>query len=353
MPRIDVSKFGTWQPKAVTDAWYMHEMDSSRNIPPTSFLLRRDGVPCLSVGDLQAVTGAAKSGKSFACMVFAAAALSGSYLGFEAVGGRSCVLWIDTEMAPGTVDSRRRALCKAAGLDVDYHRDRLRVFDLGAIEGRQEGRKHVPENLVRRQMVFEAIRDVRPTLVVLDGIRDICADFNDMAESSGLVLDLRRLASEMGCAILTVLHENPSGDKMRGHLGTELLNKCAEVYRAKPRSDYISITTAASRNQPVGKWAFQIEEGAPVEVNLIGPDPEADRRTNLEWAAQKAFRYQAARRHTELVTEFSEYLGCGRSTAKTRINEALQDGIITKGPDGLYHLVRTGAEDGNEDGSEE
>lgn len=344
MLRVDLEEFG--KPFGPEEEWRRYVVDSSRNNPPMVFLLRRDGVPCLRAGNLQAVTGAAKSGKSFACLVFAAAALHGPFLGFEAVkpGGR--VLWIDTEMEGGDVGARRRALCRVSGDDADDRANRLVVLATADVEAKKDSRGKVlePENHVRRSLVFDAVRSWRPDLLVLDGVRDICVDFNDPAESSGLVLDLRRLAAEVGCAIVTVLHENPAGDKMRGHLGTELLNKASEVYRVKLKADadgrYMSVETAASRNQPAGRWTFRIEDGAPVEAEIVDLNSEESKRAERDRAIKLAFYHRDGLKHKDLEREVAGYSGCTDRTARTRIKEAMADGVVCKGEDGLYHLVR-------------
>lgn len=355
MLRVDIEGFmRPFGPEEVPE-WGKYRSDPEREYPEDSYLLRRDGVPCLASGDVQAVTGAAKSGKSFACLVFAAAVLRGSYLGFEAVKPGRRVLWIDTEMSPRDVNKRHKALLRLAGLSPEERTGRLEVLMLGAVEGRKDSRGKVleTENHVRKSLVFDAARNLRPDLLILDGVRDICTDFNDTAESSGLVLDLRRLAVEVGCAIVMVLHENPTGDsKMRGHLGTELQNKASEVYRVKLKSDaegrYMAAETAASRNQPAGRWNFRIEDGAPVEAEIVDLNPEESKRAERDRAIELAFYHRDGIGHNDLVKNVAKYLGCGASTAKTRIKEAVADGVIRKEADGLYHLVRNEIEE--EDG---
>lgn len=346
MLRVDLGEFTRpFGPEGAKD-WERYESDPEREYPEDSYLLRGGGVPCLPRGDVQAVTGVAKSGKSFACLAFAAAVLRGSYLGFEAVkpGGR--VLWIDTEMGPRNVNERHRATLRIANLHPKGGRRCLRVFIMAGVEAKKDSRGKVlePENHVRRSLVFDAVRSWRPDLLVLDGVRDICVDFNDPAESSGLVLDLRRLAAEVGCAIVTVLHENPAGDKMRGHLGTELLNKASEVYRVKLKADadgrYMSVETAASRNQPAGRWTFRIEDGAPVEAEIVDLNPEESKRAERDRAIELAFYHQDGLKHKDLEREVAGYLGCTDRTARTRIKKAMADGVVCKGGDGLYHLVR-------------
>lgn len=351
MLRVDLEGFMRPSGPEEVPGWAKYRSDPEREYPEDSYLLRRDGVPCLASGDVQAVTGAAKSGKSFACLVFAAAVLRDSYLGFEAVKPGRRVLWIDTEMSPRDVNKRHRALLRLAGLSPEERADRLEVLMLGTVEGRKNSRGKVleTENHVRKSLVFGAARNLRPDLLILDGVRDICTDFNDMAESSGLVLDLRRLAVEVGCAIVMVLHENPTGDKMRGHLGTELLNKASEVYRVKLKADadgrYMSVETAASRNQPAGRWSFRIEDGVPVEAEIIDLNPEESKQAERDRAIELAFYHREGIRRGDLEREVAETLGCTDRTARTRISEAVADGVICKEADGLYHLVRNEIEE--------
>ena len=61
--------------------------------------------------------------------------------------------------------------------------------------------------------------------VFVDGIVDLCRNYNDLEESSDLVTFLMNMASSRGFLLLDVLHNARSTGDARGHLGTELLNK--------------------------------------------------------------------------------------------------------------------------------
>jgi len=61
--------------------------------------------------------------------------------------------------------------------------------------------------------------------VLLDGIVDLCQDYNDQKESRALVEWIRRISSINNFLLINVLHNARSTGKARGHLGTELLNK--------------------------------------------------------------------------------------------------------------------------------
>lgn len=61
--------------------------------------------------------------------------------------------------------------------------------------------------------------------IMLDGIVDLCSDYNDQKESRALVEYVSRLISKNNILLINVLHNARSTGQARGHLGTELLNK--------------------------------------------------------------------------------------------------------------------------------
>jgi len=61
--------------------------------------------------------------------------------------------------------------------------------------------------------------------VFIDGIVDLCRNYNDLEESSDLVTFFMNLAAQRKFLLIDVLHNARSTGSARGHLGTELLNK--------------------------------------------------------------------------------------------------------------------------------
>jgi hypothetical protein len=61
--------------------------------------------------------------------------------------------------------------------------------------------------------------------VFIDGIVDVCRNYNDLEESSDLVTFFMNIAASRKFLIIDVLHNARSTGSARGHLGTELLNK--------------------------------------------------------------------------------------------------------------------------------
>jgi hypothetical protein len=63
-------------------------------------------------------------------------------------------------------------------------------------------------------------------LVILDVVTDCVKSFNNDADALSLFDYIGNLCEDHGTAFLLLLHENPgAGEKARGHVGTEALNK--------------------------------------------------------------------------------------------------------------------------------
>ena len=70
-------------------------------------------------------------------------------------------------------------------------------------------------------------------LVVIDGIADLVMNINDRAECVEVITMLMQWSTIYNVHIHTILHENKGDSNARGHLGTELTNKCETVLGIK------------------------------------------------------------------------------------------------------------------------
>ena len=76
---------------------------ASSPIPPHEFLFAWNGTPCFARGELVAVTGKAKSGKTYLNSLLMAACAGEGRLGLSRMGGTPLrVVWIDTEQSEDT-----------------------------------------------------------------------------------------------------------------------------------------------------------------------------------------------------------------------------------------------------------
>lgn len=123
---------------------------------------------------------------------------------------------------------------------------------------------------------------------------------------------------------------------MRGHLGTELLNKCSETYQvSKDKDGVITIEQTECRNAPIGKWSFFIDEdGVPRQRATV---TEVDKKREKMFATFKTvFSRKARFQYMDLVREYMESAPCSDSTAKRHIPGAVSAGIICKQENGDY-----------------
>ena len=212
-----------------------------KQLKPMEFLFHLYGKPCFPRRELVAITGKAKSGKTFVTsMLMAVGSLTpnpspkgeGSICQLPLKRMREepfKVMWYDTEqsdestqdilnnriipmMSNGNDATTPLALWRGAGGE---------AFNVRAVPWKE-----------RRDLLREAVTRCKPDLVIVDGIRDLVNDINDGVLAQEVMEELMHLATEHNCCIVCVLHQNKSGEdhNLRGWIGTELMNKAFEVY---------------------------------------------------------------------------------------------------------------------------
>ena len=121
---------------------------------------------------------------------------------------------------------------------------------------------------MRLQYIMQDMAHYRPTHIFIDGLKVFCQDFNSQEESTELIEILAQSATKYQCGIWCVLHLNPNNEKMRGHLGTELENKAADIFYTSKDNDHFVLRHEASRHQEIDDILFRIEnpKGRRAEV---------------------------------------------------------------------------------------
>ena len=217
-----------------------------------TFLGSFKGVDSFPLGDLVAIKGQAKSCKStFLQIVTSSLVGSNRNFGITPNVAISAVHYFDTEQK---LHNTKQWLLNAIALGAD--KNRLKVFNL---------RKYATQD--RKELFYRYVDTLTSGnhLVLLDGIRDLVESPNDEREANEIkdkILAL--LDARPNVCIACVLHQNPNKEidgKMRGHLGTEILNKCGsewvvtanhqdEKNTLSPIVNYTA-TNSASRNDSV------------------------------------------------------------------------------------------------------
>ena len=215
---------------------------------PKEFIFKVMGIPTISIGDIHLIQAQAKQGKSTLVTILVAVCRCGQFGPVEyALDHPSKVIVFDTEQFEGDSHSQ---LMMMHELGEDDNGTEIMMFNLRKL-GFAE----------RTAFVKQAILREKPTLVIIDGIRDLIADINDSVGCPLLVQDLMQLASEVSCAIISVLHNNPRDGKARGWIGTETTNKSGYSIEVEKSGSVVTVKTPVFRGAPVPEWQFAFGEG--------------------------------------------------------------------------------------------
>lgn len=303
------------------------------------FTLYQNGVGFAPLGNIMAVCAEKKSGKSWLLLQLAVAMLrdNGSF------GCLKCgediaksVLWIDTEQDKYDTMLILRRVQYLCGWDFGFDNDKFRIFNLRSM-------KHDE----RCDVLRKAIQTYRPSVVMVDGVRDLVADFNDQAESFNIIEEEMRLSEEFNCAIWNVLHVNPNSDKMRGHLGTELGNKATDVFSVKKQKEngaiWFKVEQVSARHRDVDGWSFAIDDDAQYSVPKMSEEISVplDMQTHEDELREKLAEVMGIRAmsKTRIKEEIKSHFQIGSNNAHKMITTALDKGILEVTIDNKLRLV--------------
>lgn len=222
------------------------------------FLFSWRNTPCFPRGELVALTGKAKSGKTYMCSILMALAQLPECMGLTRIRNEPYkVLWLDTEQSE---DSTQEILCDRVGALIHDAIDDERFFayNLRTLNWQE-----------RLQKAEWAICATSPDLIIFDGIRDVMGDINDYCQAQEVLEQLLSITSHFHACMVCVLHQNKAvEDKtLRGAIGTELQNKSFETYECtKDETTHLfSVKQTATRKYDIStKLRFVIDaQGLP------------------------------------------------------------------------------------------
>lgn len=206
-------------------------------------------------GQIGVFTGHEKSGKSFVLGCLASAAISGKpSLNFEMdLRGRK-MIWFDTEQSLFFYQWTQKRIHGMAG-----KRQNLPYYQAYHL------RKYTP---AERIAIIEHLvyHEKNLGVVVIDGIVDLLMNYNDLPEVQGVVQRLMKWTDELNIMLLSVLHVNKGDGKIRGHIGTEIKNKCDfAINVAKTSENEYRISNPTGRHASFPGFEFsRNEEGLPI-----------------------------------------------------------------------------------------
>ena len=246
-------------------------------LKPMDFLFELYGKPCFPRGELVAITGKAKSGKTFVTSMLMACSITQKVLAIERHTESKDrtdqeplrVLWYDTEQSDeSTQDILRNRIMKMIASEVFPLYDIFNVRSVGWKE--------------RRSLLMEAVERYDPDLVIVDGIRDLVNDINDGVLAQEVMEELMQMAALKNCCIVCVLHQNKGSEdhNLRGWIGTELMNKAFEVYSCEkllPQRIFKLVQTLTRKYDIEQAMYFEVN-GDGLPVMTVNPPEDSNSR---------------------------------------------------------------------------
>ncbi len=293
--------------------WRKYRIKVTDTIQEPQPIIKQGDKIVVSRGNILTVQGRAKTYKTFLVSGMVAAALDEG-LGMSGTRDVSRVLYIDTEQSDAHTQIVLKRIYRLLDMPLDTEDDSIIMLAL---------RK---ENATERlSYAVQAIEELRPDLVVIDGVRDLVADFNSIDESSKVVGKLMELSASNNCAIVTIIHQNKGDNNARGHLGTELMNKSETVLQVVRDKSVATVAPVHCRNIEVDEFSFTVIDGLP---QLCDKPKDAEKFQESEKTFTPYFRDVIRWQKSDLIKKMQIDLNCSEKTAYRKINDAKKFGIL-------------------------
>ena len=224
-------------------------------LEPMDFLFELYGKPCFPRRELVAITGKAKSGKTFVTSMLIACCITQKVLAFKRHTDKDGhtestdqeplrVLWYDTEQSDESTQ--------------DILRNRI------------------------MKMIASEVFPLYADLVIVDGIRDLVNDINDGVLAQEVMEELMHMAAAKNCCIVCVLHQNKGSEdhNLRGWIGTELMNKAFEVYSCEkllPQRIF-KLEQTLTRKYDIEQAMYFEVNGEGLPVMTVNPPEDSNSR---------------------------------------------------------------------------
>ena len=321
-----------------------------KEIPPMEFLFELFNKPCFPRGELVAMTGKAKSGKTFMSTILMEKCLSGEGSDFIPCLRRVSdeplrAMWFDTEQSEESTQDilRNRLIPMVSNLGGEY----LDVFNVRG-EFWQE----------RLPLLEAAIGRFQPDLVILDGIRDLTDDINDGVKAQQVIERLMHMASARHCCIVCIMHQNKAQEdrSMRGWLGTELKNKSFETYECYKRDSVFSVKQCASRKFEISdNLEFTVDEkGLPrsltqqeaQERSSSTSEPSAESMVRPQFNEKYILEHQPKFVKFNLPLLFGDALPNGLELDEQALMQKVMDLVSMTSPKLFYSVLNKAVKEG-------
>jgi KaiC/GvpD/RAD55 family RecA-like ATPase len=340
------------------DGWYEvdvsnYVLDFTEQYKPPRYTLSWNGIKFAPLGGIHNITGQAGNGKTMTIAQFMATFLKGQIGGLKYELSESIphprVLYIDTEMEKDNTIAVKNRVLSMAGRDTNQEYDDFMVLMLREVpDGKQASKDRqgnvvdhvVPASVMRWRMTLKAIWQYKPNVVFIDGLMDVIADFNDNVMCQELIYKCMQVASHYNISLWCLLHQNPGGEKLVGHLGSFVERKVTDIFQTKKTKDSTSgdvtftVSQKKARGRDVPDWQFRVNPvnswGMPEQLGVEDNTAEYRELQDID-AYFKSFPWKS---NGATYTDLENYLRSKGVTSNRKIKDmfdrGLESGIIYK-----------------------
>ena len=318
---------------AVESDWKQFVIDSTKKIskPKPILIQTSTGITLFNFKNISNTAAAMKVGKTKQNIAFATAILHPEgYLNFHCPIADVRVLFVDTEQDASDTMEFVNGVNKCLQQPENTILNNFKALNLREVLKSD-----------RAKYIEDAIIEFKPQFVIIDGIVDLCNDFNSISDSSTTVEMLTTWASKYNCHIHTNIHVNKgiNNQETRGHLGQILRQKGEVTILLLKKIDavnYIEAKIIDSRHRPIEDYYFRINsEGLPEDFQ---PLPKVGNTDILKSIIEKCFENEKSLRHGELAFKIMEHGKVKIDAAKAKIKKATENKFIYKNEVDLYCL---------------
>ena len=240
---------------------------STTEVEPEVCALTVDDIGLFALSDIHGLKGKQKCGKTSALKVCLAAWMKGSQFRVTSGLEEPRVLYMDTEQKQSDVKLIVTDVIQMTGLEPEYVDAHLQVYAL----------RRRDFNLLLDDMKL-LLSDFQPHVVIIDGIVEFVASFNDESMAKQLIHELLCISEECRVAMVCVLHTNKADEdhNMRGHLGTMLAQKAGTVLECRKQSGIITVSCTDARHQEMPEWSIMFDDDGHIQ------DADEQRRQLIE-----------------------------------------------------------------------
>ena len=272
------------------DSWFGtnvkdNYLDFTKPYEKPPYTLSYNGIPFAPLGGVHAQTGLSGNGKTQTLCQYIATFLNGEYGGLRYELADKVpeprVLYIDTEMEECNTIAVKNRVCTMIGRDPQLQQEDFKILMLRETETAKD----------RWRKTLQAIYEVRPTVCFIDGLLDVIDDFNSNEECQKLIYKTMQTATHYNISVWCLVHLNPNGQKLVGHLGSMLERKVTDLFCTTKDSSkgetIFTVSQKKARGRDVPDWKFRVLPidgwGRPEQISSLSNDSTIDVENVRKW----------------------------------------------------------------------